>query len=202
MTTNQTWWPNQLSLKALRRNSPASDPMGAEFNYAEAFKNVDVAELKQDIERVMTTSQDWWPADYGHYGPLFIRMTWHAAGTYRITDGRGGGGSGDQRFAPLNSWPDNGNLDKARRLLWPVKQKYGRSDLSWADLMVLSRKRALWSRWGSRTFGFAFEVVKTSGRPEAETNWGSGGRVARQTSGSHDADRELEGSSRAPPRWA
>ena len=168
MTTNQDWWPNRLSLRALRRNSPKSDPMREDFNYAEAFKAVDVGALKQDIEQVMTTSQDWWPADYGHYGPLFIRMTWHAAGTYRITDGRGGGGSGDQRFAPLNSWPDNGNLDKARRLLWPVKRKYGRS-LSWADLIIFAGNCALESM-GFKTFGFAF------GRPDVweadETDWG------------------------------
>ena len=185
MTTNETWWPNQLSLKALRRNSPASDPMGADFDYAEAFKNVDVEELKQDIERVMTTSQDWWPADYGHYGPLFIRMTWHAAGTYRITDGRGGGGSGDQRFAPLNSWPDNGNLDKARRLLWPVKQKYGRN-LSWADLIIFAGNCALESM-GFRTFGFAF------GRPDVweadETDWGS--ETEWLADERHDEDGEL-----------
>ena len=169
MTSNQDWWPNQLSLKALRQNSPQSDPMAKDFNYAEAVKNLDVDALKKDIEQVMTTSQDWWPADYGHYGPLFIRMTWHAAGTYRIADGRGGGGSGHQRFAPLNSWPDNGNLDKARRLLWPIKQKYGRS-LSWADLIILAGNCALESM-GFKTFGFAF------GRPDVweadETDWGA-----------------------------
>ncbi len=187
MTTNQTWWPSQLSLKALRQNSPASDPMGGEFNYAEAFKNVDVAELKQDIEKAMTTSQDWWPADYGHYGPLFIRMTWHAAGTYRISDGRGGGGSGHQRFAPLNSWPDNGNLDKARRVLWPVKQKYGRN-LSWADLIIFAGNCALESM-GFKTFGFAF------GRPDVweadETDWGS--ETEWLGDERHDADGELQG---------
>ena len=187
MTTNQTWWPNQLTLKALRRNSSASDPMGGGFNYAEAFRNVDVAELTQDVERVMTTSQDWWPADYGHYGPLFIRMTWHAAGTYRITDGRGGGGSGDQRFAPLNSWPDNGNLDKARRLLWPVKQKYGRN-LSWADLIIFAGNCALESM-GFKTFGFAF------GRPDVweadETDWGS--ETEWLGDERHDADGEIQG---------
>ncbi len=169
MTSNQYWWPDQLSLKALRQNSPQSDPMGEDFDYAEAVKNLDVDALKKDVDEVMTTSQDWWPADYGHYGPLFIRMTWHAAGTYRISDGRGGGGSGHQRFAPLNSWPDNGNLDKARRLLWPVKQKYGRS-LSWADLIIFAGNRALESM-GFKTFGFAF------GRPDVweadETDWGS-----------------------------
>ena len=129
MTSNQYWWPDQLNLKVLRQNSPLSDPMDEDFDYAEAVKTLDVEALKKDIEEVMTTSQDWWPADYGHYGPLFIRMTWHAAGTYRISDGRGGGGSGHQRFAPLNSWPDNASLDKARRLLWPIKQKYGRHAL-------------------------------------------------------------------------
>ena len=169
MTTNQYWWPNQLNLKALRQNSPLSDPMGSDFSYAEAVKTLDVDALKRDIEQVMTTSQDWWPADYGHYGPFFIRMTWHAAGTYRISDGRGGGGSGHQRFAPLNSWPDNGNLDKARRLLWPVKQKYGRK-ISWADLIIFAGNCALESM-GFKTFGFAF------GRPDVweadETNWGS-----------------------------
>ena len=169
MTTNQTWWPDQLDLKPLRRNAPQSDPMDEEFDYAEAVKDLDVDALRKDIEAVMTTSQDWWPADYGHYGPLFIRMTWHAAGTYRIFDGRGGGGSGHQRFAPLNSWPDNGNLDKARRLLWPVKKKYGRN-LSWADLLIFAGNCALESM-GFKTFGFAF------GRPDVweadETDWGS-----------------------------
>ena len=187
MTTNQSWWPNQLSLKALRQDSPASDPMGGKFNYAAAFNNVDVEELKQDLEQVMTTSQDWWPADYGHYGPLFIRMTWHAAGTYRITDGRGGGGSGYQRFAPLNSWPDNGNLDKARRLLWPVKQKYGRN-LSWADLIIFAGNCALESM-GFKTFGFGF------GRPDVweadETDWGS--ETAWLGDERHDDDGELQG---------
>ena len=168
MTTNQHWWPDQLSLKPLRRNTSASDPMDANFSYAEALQGLDVDELKRDIEAVMTTSQDWWPADYGHYGPLFIRMTWHAAGTYRISDGRGGGGAGQQRFAPLNSWPDNANLDKARRLLWPVKQKYG-SALSWADLLIFTGNCALESM-GFKTFGFGF------GRPDSweadETDWG------------------------------
>ena len=168
MTFNREWWPDQLDLSALRRNSSLSDPMDPGFNYAEAVKNLDVDQLKKDVEEVMTTSQDWWPADYGHYGPLFIRMTWHAAGTYRISDGRGGGGSGYQRFAPLNSWPDNGNLDKARRVLWPVKQKYGRN-LSWADLIIFAGNCALESM-GFKTFGFAF------GRPDVweadDTDWG------------------------------
>jgi catalase-peroxidase len=152
-TANQHWWPNQLNLKVLQQNSPQADPMGEGFNYAEEFKSVDLDALQKDIDAVMTDSQDWWPADYGHYGPFFIRMTWHSAGTYRIDDGRGGGGTGMQRFAPLNSWPDNGNLDKARRLLWPVKQKYGRK-ISWADLMILAGNRAL-ETMGFKTYGFA-----------------------------------------------
>jgi len=150
--SNRDWWPNQLDLKVLQQNPPMADPMGEDFNYAEEFKTLDLEALKRDIEVVMTTSQDWWPADYGHYGPLFIRMAWHSAGTYRIEDGRGGAGAGEQRFAPLNSWPDNASLDKARRLLWPVKQKYGRK-ISWADLMVFAGNCALESM-GLRTFGF------------------------------------------------
>ncbi len=150
--SNRDWWPNQLDLRQLQQNPPMADPMGEDFNYAEEFKTVDLEALKRDIETVMTTSQDWWPADYGHYGPLFIRMAWHSAGTYRIEDGRGGAGAGEQRFAPLNSWPDNASLDKARRLLWPVKQKYGRK-VSWADLMVFAGNCALESM-GFKTFGF------------------------------------------------
>ena len=152
--TNQDWWPNQLDLSVLHDNPPQSNPMGEAFDYAKEFKSLDVDALKRDIVDVMTTSQEWWPADYGHYGPLFIRMTWHAAGTYRIHDGRGGGGSGQQRFAPLNSWPDNANLDKARRLLWPVKQKYGRK-ISWADLIVFAGNVA-YESMGFTTFGFGF----------------------------------------------
>ncbi|MFE5898409.1 catalase/peroxidase HPI [Streptomyces sp. NPDC056488] len=152
--TNRDWWPNQLDLQVLHQHSPLSDPMGGDFDYAAEFATLDLDALKRDVFEVMTASQDWWPADYGHYGPLFIRMSWHAAGTYRIADGRGGGGSGAQRFAPLNSWPDNASLDKARRLLWPVKQKYGRK-VSWADLLVFAGNCAMESM-GFETFGFAF----------------------------------------------
>jgi len=166
---NQRWWPNQLNLRILHQHCPLSDPMGKDFNYAEEFKTLDLDALKKDIDELMTTSQDWWPADYGHYGPLFIRMAWHSAGTYRIHDGRGGAASGSQRFAPLNSWPDNVSLDKARRLLWPIKQKYGRK-LSWADLMVFTGNCALESM-GFKTLGFG------GGRedvfePEEDIYWG------------------------------
>ena len=184
---NQRWWPNQLNLRALHQNSALADPMGEDFDYAEEFAKVDLDELKQDIEEVMTTSRDWWPADYGHYGPLFIRMAWHSAGTYRIDDGRGGGASGTLRFAPLNSWPDNVSLDKARRLLWPVKQKYGRK-LSWADLMIFTGNCALESM-GFETYGFA------GGRedvwaPEEDIYWGSEGTWLGDER--YTGDRELE----------
>jgi len=167
--SNADWWPDQLKLKILHQNSPLSDPMGGDFNYAEEFKTLDLDALQKDIDELMTTSQEWWPADYGHYGPLFIRMAWHSAGTYRIGDGRGGAAAGTIRFAPLNSWPDNVSLDKARRLLWPIKQKYGRK-ISWADLMILTGNRAL-ETMGFKTFGFAGgreDVWET----EEDVNWG------------------------------
>jgi catalase-peroxidase len=184
---NQNWWPNQLNLKALHRNSPRSDPMGEDFDYAAEFATLDLDALKRDLVEVMTTSQEWWPADYGHYGPLFIRMAWHSAGTYRIADGRGGGGTGAQRFAPLNSWPDNANLDKARRLLWPIKQKYGRK-ISWADLMIFAGNCALESM-GFRTFGFG------GGRqdvwePEEDIYWGPEDTWLGDER--HSGDRELD----------
>ena len=186
-TSNRDWWPNQLKLNILRQHSELSNPMGEDFDYAEEFKKLDLAAVKQDLYDLMTDSQDWWPADYGHYGPFFIRMAWHSAGTYRIADGRGGGGSGSQRFAPLNSWPDNANLDKARLLLWPIKQKYGKK-LSWADLLILAGNCALESM-GLKTYGFG------GGRediwePEDDVYWGS--ETEWLGDKRYEGDRELE----------
>jgi len=185
--TNRDWWPNQLNLRILHQRSSMSDPMGADFDYTKEFQSLDLAALKKDLTDLMTDSQDWWPADFGHYGPFFIRMAWHSAGAYRTGDGRGGAGNGSQRFAPLNSWPDNGNLDKARRLLWPIKQKYGRK-ISWADLMILSSNVGLESM-GFKTFGFS------GGRadiwePEEDIYWGSEGKMLEDNR--YSGDRDLE----------
>ena len=185
--SNRDWWPNQLNLKILHQHSALSNPLGASFNYAEAFKTLDLEALKNDIVALMKTSQDWWPADYGHYGPFFIRMAWHSAGTYRTGDGRGGASSGTQRFAPLNSWPDNGNLDKARRLLWPIKQKYGNA-ISWADLMVFAGNCALESM-GFKTFGFAGGRADVW-EPEEDIYWGLEGKWLEDRR--YSGDRELE----------
>jgi len=184
---NSEWWPNRLNLKILAKNPAVANPLGAEFNYAEAFKTLDLAAVKQDIAEVLTTSQEWWPADFGHYGPLMIRMAWHSAGTYRISDGRGGAGAGQQRFAPLNSWPDNVSLDKARRLVWPVKKKYGQK-ISWADLIVLTGNVALESM-GFKTFGFGGGRVDTW-EPEEDVYWGP--ETVWLDDERYSGDRELE----------
>ncbi|MDN5937265.1 MAG: catalase/peroxidase HPI [Salinisphaera sp.] len=190
LRSNREWWPNKLNLDILRQNSPQSDPMGQDFDYAREFKSLNLAEVKKDLTALMTESQDWWPADFGHYGPLFVRMAWHAAGTYRIGDGRGGAGTGQQRFAPTSSWPDNVNLDKARRLLWPIKQKYGRK-LSWADLLVLSGNVAMESM-GFKTFGFAGGRADVW-EPDQSIYWGSEAEWLddRRYSGDRDLENPL-----------
>ncbi len=199
---NRDWWPNQLNLRILRKHPAVANPMGESFAYAAAFNSVDLEALARDVDEVLTTSQDWWPADFGHYGPLMIRMAWHSAGTYRISDGRGGAGAGMQRVAPLNSWPDNASLDKARRLLWPVKKKYGRT-VSWADLMIFTGNRAL-ETMGFKTFGFG------GGRPDVwepdeDVYWGPeqtwlGGRCRQPSPRSGPRSRPAECAAPDPPR--
>src|SRR5258708_2369309 len=189
--SNRDWWPNQLNIQVLHQHSALSNPMGEAFDYAKEFKSLDLNAVIKDLHALMTDSQDWWPADYGHYGPLFIRMAWHSAGTYRIGDGRGGAGAGQQRFAPLNSWPDNANLDKARRLLWPIKEKYGRK-ISWADLMILAGNVAFESM-GLKTFGFG-GGRKDVWEPDQDIYWGPEGEwLAKER---YTAHRHLQ----HPPR--
>jgi catalase-peroxidase len=186
-TSNRDWWPNQLKVELLHQHSAKSDPMGEDFNYAKEFQSLDLAAVKKELAALMTDSQDWWPADFGHYGPLLIRMAWHGVGTYRTGDGRGGGGRGQQRFAPLNSWPDNVSLDKARRLLWPVKQKYGRK-ISWADLMVLAGNVAL-ETMGFKTIGFAGGRADTW-EPDLDVDWGK--ETTWLDDKRYSGDRDLE----------
>ena len=192
--SNAFWWPEQLDLSPLRQHAPQSNPYGEDFDYAAEFASLDYAALKADLKELMTTSQDWWPADWGHYGPLFIRMSWHSAGTYRTSDGRGGAGGGQQRFEPLNSWPDNANLDKARRLLWPIKQKYGRK-ISWADLMVLAGTVAM-EDMGFETFGFA-GGRRTTGNP----TWFTGARKPKCSGANATTMTAISWKAWARPRW-
>src|SRR5258708_5332236 len=193
-TSNRDWWPNQLRLDLLHQHSSKSDPMGADFDYAKDFRSLDFAALKKDVAALMTASQDWWPADFGHYGPLFIRMAWHSAGTYRVGDGRGGGGRGQQRFAPLNSWPDNVSLDKARRLLWPIKQKYGRK-ISWADLIILTGNVAL-ETMGFKTFGYGGGRADVW-EPDQDIYWGAE-TAWLGTDKRYSGERDLENPLAAP----
>lgn len=195
-SSNERWWPESLNVRILRKHHPAADPMDDGFDYAAEFATIDLDELREDVRHVLTDSQEWWPADFGHYGPFFIRMAWHSAGTYRVADGRGGAGAGMQRFAPLNSWPDNASLDKARRLIWPVKQKYGRK-LSWADLIVFTGNVAL-EDMGLPTFGFAGGRADVW-EPDEDVYWGP--ETTWLGNERYQGDRELQGPW-PPSRWA